>query len=237
MAFVAGTVQRSAQTNPPASPSRSDALGRINFQEVRLKTRKAQRDLQREDSLAIKGHDACSRLAMVALALLAIALVHPFAAMAGDAPERIVSVLYAGSLAGVMENGVGPAFKTATGFGYQGEAQGSLGAGRMIRDGLREPDVFISADPLVNDDVLMGPANGNKVSWYVMMASSQLVIAYNPKSKFAAKFEDVRAGNLKWYEVLEMPGMRMGRGDPRIDPKGYRTLFMFGLAADPYKAT
>lgn len=188
-----------------------------------------------EDSVAIGRYDVGNWLARVAMALLAVWLVHPSAASAEDSPKETVSVLYAGSLAGVMENGVGPAFKAATGFAYQGEAQGSLGAGRMIRDGLRQPDVFISADPLVNDTILMGPDNHNLVSWYVTMASSQLVIAYNPKSSFAAKFEDVRAGKLKWYQVLEMPGIRFGRGDPRIDPKGYRTLFMFGLAAEHYK--
>src|SRR5262245_27462277 len=167
-------------------------------------------------------------------ALLAVLLFHPFASSA-EKEGGTVSVLYAGSLGGVMENGLGPAFETATGLGYQGEAQGSLGAARMIRDGLRRPDVFISADPLVNDNVLMGPANGNQVSWYITLASSQLVVAYNPKSPFARKFEDVRAGRLKWHQVLETPGLRMGRGDPRIDPKGYRTLFMFGLAAEHYK--
>ena len=192
------------------------------------------RDLRRENSVTM-GRRVGSWLGKAGTALLAVLSFHPFAFSADDAEGRTVSVLYAGSLAGVMENGVGPAFKAATGLGYQGEAQGSLGAGRMIRDGLRQPDVFISADPLVNDNVLMGPDNHNLVAWYVMMASSQLVVAYNPKSEFAAKFEDVRAGKLKWYEVLEMPGLRMGRGYPRIDPKGYRTLFMFNLAADHYK--
>lgn len=185
--------------------------------------------------MATGRYDIGEWLGRFGIALLAVWLVHPYAASAGDFPQRTVSVLYAGSLAGVMENGIGPAFKAATGFDYQGEAQGSLGAARMIRDGLRQPDVFISADPLVNDTVLMGPDNKNLVNWYVMLASSQLVVAYNPKSPFAQKFEDVRAGKLKWYQVLETPGLRMGRGDPRIDPKGYRTLFMFGLAAEHYK--
>ena len=185
--------------------------------------------------MTIARREMGSRLGTAGMALFAVLLFHPFAFSADNAEDRTVSVLYAGSLAGVMENGVGAAFRAATGFGYQGEAQGSLGAGRMIRDGLRQPDVFISADPLVNDNILMGPDNHNLVNWYVMMASSQLVVAYNPKSQFAQKFEEVRAGKLKWYQVLEMPGLRMGRGDPRIDPKGYRTLFMFSLAAEHYK--
>lgn len=148
--------------------------------------------------------------------------------------QQTVSVLYAGSLASVMENGIGPAFSKATGYGYQGEAQGSLGAAQMIRDHLRTPDVFLSADPLVNVNVLMGQQNGDLVKWFIVLASSQLVLAYNPHSKFAPKFQDAAAHRIPWYEVLETPGVRFGRGDPNIDPKGYRTLFLFRLAGKHY---
>jgi molybdate/tungstate transport system substrate-binding protein len=170
--------------------------------------------------------------ARVTVAVLALAL--PSLLLAGGNEEHTVSVLYAGSLGAVMENGIGPAFTHASGYGYQGEAQGSLGAARMIRDRLRRPDVFISADPLVNRDVLMGPANGNQVKWFMTLASSQLVLAYNPHSKFAGKFKEAESGQLPWYQVLETPGVRFGRGDPSIDPKGYRTLFLFHLASQYY---
>ena len=148
--------------------------------------------------------------------------------------DRTVSVLYAGSLATVMENGVGPAFEKATGYRYQGEAQGSLGAAQLIRARMRRPDVFISADPLVNVNLLMGPQNGNLVRWFIVVASSQLVLAYNPRSKFTAKFKEAAANKIPWYEVLATPALRFGRGDPNVDPKGYRTLFMFDLAAKHY---
>lgn len=151
-------------------------------------------------------------------------------------PKGAVSVLYAGSLATVMENGLGPAFTKATGYSYKGEAHGSLGAARFIRDRLRTPDVFISADPSVNESVLMGEGNGNLVTWYVTLSSSQLVLAYSPKSRFAPSFEALAAGTstTPWYELLKTPGMRFGRGDPGIDPKGYRTLFLFDLAGKHY---
>src|SRR5689334_5678317 len=148
----------------------------------------------------------------------------------GSSEDRTVSVLYAGSLATAMENGLGAAFSKATGHAYKGEAQGSLGAARMIHDHLRSPDVFISADPTVNETVLMGDKNENLVSWFVTMASSQLVLAYNPKSQFAEKFQAAAANKMPWYEVLQIPGVRFGRGDPATDPKGYRTLFLFDLA-------
>jgi molybdate/tungstate transport system substrate-binding protein len=156
-------------------------------------------------------------------------------ACADTSHKRSVSVLYAGSLATVMENGVGPAFTAATGYGYKGEAHGSLGAARLIHDHLRSPDVFVSADPAVNESVLMGPRNGNLVTWYAVVASSQLVLAYHPKSPFAPRFEAAAAGKTPWYEVLETPGVRFGRGDPTIDPKGYRTLFLFALAGMHYQ--
>src|SRR5215510_1505821 len=168
----------------------------------------------------------------ICLALLSL-LVKPVTGSAEE--EKTVSVLYAGSLASVMENGIGPAFVKATGYGYQGEAQGSLGAAQMIRDHLRTPDVFISADTLVNLNILMGPQNGNAVKWFIVVASSQLVLAYNPHSKFAPKFQAAAAHNIPWCEVLESPGMRFGRGDPRIDPKGYRTLFLFSLVGKHYR--
>jgi molybdate/tungstate transport system substrate-binding protein len=168
--------------------------------------------------------------------LLISLLLVPFALSCSNrAQDSSVSVLYAGSLATVMENGLGPAFSKATGTEYRGEAQGSLGAARMIRDGLRQPDVFISADPSVNEKVLMGSDNKDLVKWFLTLASSQMVLAYNPNSKFAEQFRVAEAGSVPWYEVLKTPGVRFGRGDPRTDPKGYRTLFLFDLAAKHYQ--
>jgi molybdate/tungstate transport system substrate-binding protein len=80
----------------------------------------------------------------------------------------------------------------------------------------------------------MGAQNGNMVRWFIVVASSQLVLAYNPHSKFASKFQEAAATKVPWYEVLEIPGVRFGRGDPSIDPKGYRTLFLFRLAGKHY---
>jgi molybdate/tungstate transport system substrate-binding protein len=175
---------------------------------------------------------------MIGLGALLIALFvasAPLSSCKKSSRDNTVSVLYAGSLATAMENGLGAGFSKATGHAYKGEAQGSLGGARMIHDGLRSPDVFISADPTVNETVLMGDKNKNLVSWYATMASSQLVLAYNPKSQFADKFQAAAANRIPWYEVLQLPGVRFGRGDPSTDPKGYRTLFLFDLAGKHYQ--
>src|ERR1700722_19811742 len=75
---------------------------------------------------------------------------------------------------------------------------------------LRRGDVFISASPKVNTG-LMGQANGDHVTWYVNFAESPLMIGYNPQSKFAADFK-----NKRWDQVLQEPGIRIGRTDPKL---------------------
>ena len=72
-----------------------------------------------------------------------------------------------------------------------------MGAAKMIFDGLRSPDVFISADAAVNDKVLM-TADKKLIDWYVTFASSAIVLGYNPQSKFKSLFVQVQAGKLPW---------------------------------------
>ncbi len=147
----------------------------------------------------------------------------------------IVSILYAGSLGAVMERGLAPAFERASRYRVQAEGHGSVAAARMIRDRLRAPDVFISADPAVNAAVLMGPHNGAIAEWYLTFASAELVLGYNPRSRFKAQLDEARAGKVPWNDVLAKPGVKFGRTDPNLDPKGYRTLFLFELAERHYR--
>jgi len=44
----------------------------------------------------------------------------------------------------------------------------------------------------------------------------------------------VQAGKVSWYEALKTPGLKLGRTDPNLDPKGYRTIFLFHLAEGYY---
>jgi molybdate/tungstate transport system substrate-binding protein len=141
-----------------------------------------------------------------------------------------VNVLYAGSLVNLMEHGVGPAFDKATGNQFQGYAGGSVGLANQIKGKLRKGDVFISANPKVNTS-LMGAANGDWVSWYVAFAQSPLVIGYNASSKFAADFK-----TKPWYQVLMEPGIKIGRTDPKLDPKGALTLTLMKQAETFYKS-
>lgn len=140
-----------------------------------------------------------------------------------------VSVLYAGSLVNFMEQDAGPAFQRASGIAFQGQAAGSVALANAIRDHTKSGDVFISADPDVNRTLM-----SEWLSWYVTFARTSLVVGYSPRSRFAADFEEARNGARPWYEILRQPGIRLGRTDPNLDPKGYRTLFLFQLAETYY---
>lgn len=157
-------------------------------------------------------------------AALSLTLV-PTALAAGK-----VNVLYAGSLVNLMEHGVGPAFEEASGDTFQGFAGGSSGLANQIKGKLRQGDVFVSASPKV-DEGLMGVANGEWVSWYINFAQSPLVIGYNASSTFAADLK-----SKPWYQVLQDPGIRIGRTDPKLDPKGALTLTLMKQSETFYKS-
>jgi molybdate/tungstate transport system substrate-binding protein len=76
----------------------------------------------------------------------------------------------------------------------------------------------------------MGAPNGDWVSWYISFAQSPVVIGYNASSRFAAEFK-----TKSWYQVLAEPGIRIGRTDPKLDPKGALTLDLMKQAETTYK--
>ena len=123
-------------------------------------------------------------------------------------------MLYAGSLVNVMQNQISPGFQKATGYSVSGISAGSKDLASEIKGKVHVGDVFISASPKVNA-TLTGSKNGNWVTWYLTFASSGLVLAYNPNSKFAADLK-----TKPWYEVITESGIRIGFTDPATDPKG-----------------
>ena len=157
-----------------------------------------------------------------------VVLAGVMSAGVASADEHDVNVLYAGSLVNLMEHSVGPAFEKETGLHFKGYAGGSNKLANEIKAGLRRGDVFISASPKVNTN-LTGSANGNHVTWYVKFAQSPLLIGYNPNSRFANDFR-----TKPWHEVLLEPGLRIGRTDPKLDPKGAFTVELMTKAAALY---
>ncbi|HSF00827.1 MAG TPA: substrate-binding domain-containing protein, partial [Nitrososphaeraceae archaeon] len=142
--------------------------------------------------------------------------------------DKDVTVLYAGSLINIFENEIKSAFQNSTRYNFIGEGKGSVQISTMILDGFRKPDVFVSADitpieRLINHSLPLA-------NWFVKFASAELVIAYNPQSQFASDLSNASNGELPWYKVLEKEGLKFGRTDPELDPKGYYALIAAKLA-------
>jgi molybdate/tungstate transport system substrate-binding protein len=67
-------------------------------------------------------------------------------------------------------------------------------------------------------------------NWLIKFASAELVIAYNPQSPFASDLLKASKDEIPWYKVLEKEGLKFGRTDPELDPKGYYTVIAAKLA-------
>jgi molybdate/tungstate transport system substrate-binding protein len=139
-----------------------------------------------------------------------------------------ITVAFAGSMGVVMDRGIGPAFETKTGTQYQGIGQAALGLAHLLVAKSLSADVFISVSPapikVVEAAKLIDKA--------VPVASTEIVLAYSPKSKFAGAIAD--AGN-SWPQVLGANGFRFGRTDPKTDPQGQYVLYTLQLASLYYK--
>lgn len=167
--------------------------------------------------------------ALAGLLLLALA----GCGVAAAPSKGAVNVAYAGSLTNVMEHRIGDAFTLDTGYPFQGKGAGSTALANQIASKLIRPDVFISASAAAYAP-LEGDAHGNLVRWHLNFAATTMVIGYNPKSSFAAQLQAAASGATLWYAVLQTPGLRLGRTDPALDPKGVNTLYTMQLAERYY---
>ncbi len=172
-----------------------------------------------------------ARSAAVAAALLVSALAASLPSQAlgaGRATSRgTVTTLFAGSLIAYMEHNFRPSFEKASGYGFLGFGGGSTELANEIKGGVRRGDVFVSAAAAA-DHALEGAPNGNWVSWYTSFMASPLMLAYNPQSSFG---KQLRAGK-PWYRVVAESGIRVGRTDPKLDPKGVLTTEAIAAAAN-----
>jgi molybdate/tungstate transport system substrate-binding protein len=136
--------------------------------------------------------------------------------------------MQAASLIKTFEDAVGPAFQNETGYVYEGEARGSLQVANMIIDGLRTPDIFVSASAVPIKKLMNNttPFTG----WLVKFGSAEMVVAYSPTSRFFNELEKARIGEIPWYQVLSNQNLKFGRTDPESDPKGFYMIIAAGLA-------
>lgn len=106
------------------------------------------------------------------------------------------------------------------------ESGGSLEHARKVTELHRIPDVLALADHEVFPQLLMPEHVGS----YVPFARNRMVVAYTPRSRFANV-----VGAANWPDVLQRPGVEVGRPDPDRAPAGYRTLLVLQLAEAHYR--
>lgn len=165
---------------------------------------------------------------MRALLILASTLV-----LLGVTPNgQSVSVLYAGSLVTPMEGPIAKALLDGQGITFSGESGGSDKLANFIRDGLRSPDIFISADKKLVDSL----AARGLVASSITFGSGTMVLGYSPASSKRSLFDAVAAGKASLLTALETPGLKIARTDPLLDPKGRRTITAMNYLTDPATA-
>ncbi|HVN69899.1 MAG TPA: extracellular solute-binding protein [Candidatus Binatia bacterium] len=125
--------------------------------------------------------------------------------------------MYAGSLVTPMEGAIKSAL-AQRGIEFQGQPGGSKELANLIAAGVKSPDVFISVNPKLVTGL------GDRVASATTFAGTSLGIAWAPSSKYAALFASVAAGKSSMQSALETPGLRIGRTDPKLDPKGAYTI-------------
>jgi molybdate/tungstate transport system substrate-binding protein len=142
------------------------------------------------------------------------------------------NVAYASSLEYLNENDVKPAFIAATGAGYSGTGNSSGTLEQDIASGEISPNVFESVG---GDNIT--PLEPKFTKWYIQYAGTSMVIAYNPKSKYASQFAAYANGSKSLsglFTLLETPGLKLGRTDPNTDPQGRDFIYMLELAQSYY---
>ena len=144
----------------------------------------------------------------------------------------VLRVAFAGSMGVVMDRVLGPAFAEANDVSYQGTGQGSYALARLIAAKTMRADVFVSITP--------GPVRvvqqAGLAEEAVPIASTRMVLAYAPRSRFAPAFAEAAQGHGKWWEILQTQGLRFGRTDPLTDPQGQNIIFTLELAERYYHA-
>jgi molybdate/tungstate transport system substrate-binding protein len=104
------------------------------------------------------------------------------------------------------------------GIDLQSEPGGSKELANLIVAGVRSPDVFISVNPKLVTGL------GDRVASATTFAGTSLGIAWSPSSKYASLFDGVTAGTASLQQALQTPGLKIGRTDPKLDPKGSYTV-------------
>lgn len=136
-------------------------------------------------------------------------------------------------------------FTCRTGIQVMDTAMGSIDAVRQVTAGGHACDLYASAD-YTTIDLFLKPAG--YADFNIIFAQGKMVLAYSASSVAEKKLPPVAApgsaafnppGSIpdaaaNWYEILTMPGVLIGGGNPFLDPGAYRADLIFQLAEKKY---
>jgi molybdate/tungstate transport system substrate-binding protein len=137
-------------------------------------------------------------------------------------------------------------FTCQAGIQVKDVAMGSVDAGRQITAGGIKADLYAPADYL-DIDLFMKPAG--YADFDIVFAHGRMVLAWSVSGLAAKKLPSIEeAGSAafhppdsipkassKWYQILTMPSVVIGGGNPFLDPGAYRAPMIFQLAEAYYK--
>jgi molybdate/tungstate transport system substrate-binding protein len=142
-------------------------------------------------------------------------------------------------------NPIETAFTCKTGIEIRDAAMGSIDAARQITAGGHSCDLYASAD-YTTIDLFLKPS-GYAV-FNIVFAQGKMVLAYSASSVAEKKLPPIAApGSVtfnppsaipnavtNWYEILTIPDVMIGGGNPFLDPGAYRANMIFQLAEKKY---
>jgi molybdate/tungstate transport system substrate-binding protein len=163
---------------------------------------------------------------MVAAAMAILVAFVPVGAGATTPSKSTVDVIFDSSLTDTMAV-LATAFHKATGLSMLQTSGESAVDARDLAHKTTVQDVFVSEGASAMQS-LESKNTGNLVSWYAQFGATPLLLAYNPKSKFAKDLQ-----TMPWYKVVTMKGFSLGRATPDTDSSG--TLAISALDATATK--
>lgn len=135
----------------------------------------------------------------------------------------------AGSFRPMAEGPLQSAAQKALRLSLKVHAQGADAVAHDLVQGSLRADVFlpITATPMLT------VMRAGLASTALPMARTEMVLVYSPASPYAEQLA-AASGETAWWQVLQQPGLRFGRSDPRADPGGRNIIFALMLAAEKY---
>jgi molybdate/tungstate transport system substrate-binding protein len=150
----------------------------------------------------------------------------------GNTASGTADVAFASSLEYLNDHVAGPAFENSTCYTYSGRGASSGTLESEIASGEIAPNVF---EAVGGDNIT--PLQPKFTKWYVQYAGTSMVLAYNPRSRYASQFRAIAAGRMPLkdlFTLMRQPGFKLGRTDPNIDPQGRDFIYMLELAQSYY---